>query len=82
MFDIHRIHNPENISSFEYEPDFLMLFLGISKLETCSHIVHIEKHSGRIYPLILVPKQPGKYLSYASLGGYVPCLGAEVFKFP
>ena len=24
----------------------------------------------------------GKYLSYATLGGYVPCLGAEVFKFP
>ena len=24
----------------------------------------------------------GKYLPYATLGAYVPCLGAEVFKFP
>ena len=24
----------------------------------------------------------GRYLSYATLGGYVPFLGAEVFKFP
>ena len=24
----------------------------------------------------------GKYIPYATLGGYVSCLGAEVFKFP
>ena len=27
-------------------------------------------------------KAYGKYLPYATLGGYVLCLGAEVFKFP
>ena len=40
-------------------------------------------YQGPIFKKIFYKKDAyGKYLSYATLGGYVPCLGAEVFKFP
>ena len=61
--------------------------LCLSTLKLCFPPPQLQRplalYQGRIVKNVLYEKDAyGKYLSFATLGSYVACLGAKVFKLP